>query len=117
VERIADAYRRMECFKNGTGDLIVADLEFHTGILRATNNQFLAALVGLIHAALKCTFEFSWQGAAHIQDDRLLQHKAIFEAIRDRDPERARDRMAELLRSSNDDVRGYLKQRGGAPAR
>ena len=117
VERIADAYRRMERFKNGTGDLIVADLEFHTGILRATNNQFLAALVGLIHAALKCAFEFSWQGAAHIQDDRLLQHKAIFEAIRDRDPERARDSMAELLRDSIEDVRGYLRQRGGVPAR
>ena len=117
VERIADAYRRMERFKNGTGDLIVADLEFHTGILRATNNQFLAALVGLIHAALKCAFEFSWQGAAHIQDDRLLQHKAIFEAIRNRDPEGARDRMAELLRDSIEDVRGYLRQRGGVPAR
>ena len=117
VERIADAYRRMERFKNGTGDLIAADLEFHTGILRATNNQFLAALVGLIHAALKCTFEFSWQGAAHIQDNRLLQHKAIFEAIRDRDPQRARDRMAELLRDSNEDVHGYLRQHGGAPAR
>ena len=117
VERIADAYRRMERFNNGTGDLIVADLEFHAGILRATNNQFLAALVGLIHAALKCTFEFSWQGAAHIQVERLLQHKAIFEAIRDRDPERARDRMAELLRDSSEDVRGYLRQRGGVPAR
>jgi DNA-binding FadR family transcriptional regulator len=117
VEQIADAYRSMERFKNGTGDLIVADLEFHTAILRSTNNRFLAAIVGLIHAALKCTFEFSWQGATHIRDDRLLQHKAIFEAIRDRNPERARDRMAELLRDSNEDVRGYLNARGGIPAR
>ena len=118
VARIADAYGRMERFKNGAGDLIGADLEFHTGILEATDNRFLAALAGLIHAALECTFRFSWQGAAQIQDDRLFQHKAIFEAIRDRDPERARGRMAELLRDSIEDVRQYLTQhRRAAPER
>jgi DNA-binding FadR family transcriptional regulator len=111
VARIADAYCRMERFKSGVGDLIGADLEFHTGILEATDNRFLGALAGLIHAALECTFRFSWQGAAHIQDDRLFQHKAIFEAIRDRDPKRAQKRMAELLRDSQEDVRQYLRQR------
>jgi DNA-binding FadR family transcriptional regulator len=108
VERIADAYRRMERFKSGAGDLIGADLEFHTGILEATDNRFLRSLGGLIHTALECTFRFSWQGAAHMQDNRLFQHKAIFEAIRDRDPDRAQNRMAELLRDSLEDVRKYL---------
>ena len=51
---------------------------------------------------------------ARIQDDRLHQHKAIFEAIRDRAPELARQRMAELLRDSIGDVREYLRQRGDA---
>jgi GntR family transcriptional regulator, galactonate operon transcriptional repressor len=111
IERIADAYHRMERFKNGAGDLIGTDLEFHMGILEVTGNRFLAALGGLIHAALECTFRFSWQGAAHIEDNRLFQHKAILEAIRDRDPERARDRMAELLRDSLEDVREYLRRR------
>ena len=83
IDRIADAYGRMERFKNGAGDLIGADLDFHMAILEATGNHFLAALGGLIHAALECTFRLSWQGAARIQDDRLHQHRAIFEAIRD----------------------------------
>jgi DNA-binding FadR family transcriptional regulator len=121
VERIAEAYGRMDRFKNGAGDLIGADLDFHMGILEATENPFLAALGGLIQTALECTFQLSWQGAARIQDDRLLQHRAIFEAIRDRAPELARDRMAELLRDSIGDVREYLRQRGeaaeSAPAR
>ena len=84
VERIAEAYDRMEQFKNGAGDLIGADLDFHMAILEASGNRFLAALGGLIHTALEGTFRLSWLGAARIQDDRLFQHKGIFEAIRER---------------------------------
>ena len=111
IDRIADAYGRMEQFKNGAGDLIGADLDFHTAILEATHNGFLAALGGLIHAALECTFRLSWQGAARIQDDRLFQHRGIFEAIRDGDAVLARSRMAELLSDSIEDVREFLRQR------
>ena len=111
VERIAEAYSRMDRFRHGQGDLIGADLDFHTGILEATGNPFLAALAGLIHAALECTFRLSWQGAARIQDDRLLQHRAILEAIRQGAPDLARDRMAELLRDSIEDVRQFLHER------
>ncbi len=120
IERIANAYSRMDRFKNGAGDLSGADLDFHMGILEATENPFLAALGGMIQAALECTFQLSWQGAARIQDDRLHQHFGIFEAIRDRAPELARDRMAELLRDSIGDVREFLRQReaaGSASAR
>lgn len=114
VDRIAEAYSRMDRFKNGAGDLTGADLDFHMGILEATENPFLAALGGLIHAALECTFKLSWQGAARIQDDRLHQHRAIFEAIRDNAPELAKERMAELLRDSIEDVREFLRQRDRA---
>jgi DNA-binding FadR family transcriptional regulator len=114
IDRIAEAYARMGRFKNGAGDLIGADLDFHMGILEATENPFLAALGGLIHAALECTFRLSWQGAARIQDDRLHQHKAIFEAIRDSAPELAKESMAELLRDSIEDVREFLRQRDKA---
>ena len=47
-------------------------------ILEATGNHFLAALGGLIHTALECTFRLSWSGAASIQDDRLEQHRRAF---------------------------------------
>ena len=112
VDRIAEAYGRMDRFKHGAGDLIGADLDFHMAILEATENRFLAALGGLIHVALECSFRLSWQGAARIQDDRLFQHKGVFEAIRDGEPELAKERMAELLRDSIEDVREYLRQRG-----
>jgi GntR family transcriptional regulator, galactonate operon transcriptional repressor len=116
VGQIAEAYGRMERFKSGAGDLIGADLDFHMAILKATGNHFLAALGGLIHAALEITFRLSWQGAARIQDNRLYQHRGIFEAIRDSAPELARDRMDELLTDSMSDVHEFLKQRGEATA-
>jgi GntR family transcriptional regulator, galactonate operon transcriptional repressor len=121
IERIAEAYRRMDLFKDGAGDLIGADLDFHMGILEGTGNHFLTALAGLIRTSLECTFELSWEGASKIQDDRLHQHQGILEAIRDGSPELARIRMTELLRDSIDDVRQYLRQRDAtgepAPAR
>ena len=117
IERIAEAYRRMDEFKDGAGDLIGADLDFHMGILEGTGNHFLTALGGLIRTSLECVFELSWEGASKIQDDRLHQHRAILEAISDGSPELARTRMTELLRDSIDDVRQYLKQRAaGEPA-
>ena len=111
IDRIADAYRRMEQFKDGAGDLIGADLDFHMGILEATGNHFLTALGGLIRTSLECTFELSWEGASRIQDDRLHQHQGILEAIRDGSPELAKIRMTELLSDSINDVLQYLKQR------
>ena len=114
IDRIADAYRRMDQFKDGAGDLIGADLDFHMSILEGTGNHFLTALGGLIRTSLECTFELSWEGASKIQDDRLHQHRAILEAIRDGSPELARTRMSELLRDSIGDVRQYLKQRAAA---
>jgi DNA-binding FadR family transcriptional regulator len=104
----------MDRFKEGAGDLIGADLDFHMSILEATGNHFLTALGGLIRTSLECTFELSWEGASRIQDDRLHQHRAIFEAIRDGSPERARVRMTELLGDSMNDVREYLRQRDAA---
>ncbi len=97
IDRIAEAYRRMDQFKDGAGDLIGADLDFHMGILDATGNHFLTALGGLIRTSLECTFELSWEGASRIQDDRLHQHRGIFEAISDGSPELAKIRMTELL--------------------
>lgn len=114
IERIAAAYRRMDEFKDGAGDLIGADLDFHMGILEGTGNHFLTALGGLIRTSLECTFELSWEGASKIQDARLHQHLAILEAIREGSPELARTRMTELLRDSIDDVRLYLKERDAA---
>jgi DNA-binding FadR family transcriptional regulator len=114
IERIAEAYGRMERFKDGAGDLIKADLDFHMRILEAARNHFLTALGGLIRTSLECVFELSWEGAAKIQDARLYQHRAILDAIRAGSPDLAKDRMTELLRDSINDVRVFLRTREAA---
>ncbi len=111
IEQIGTAFAEMERCKDGSGDLISADLRFHLGILNATNNHFIGALGSLIYAALTSTFKLSWEGAARIRDNRLAQHGAVFHAIRDGEPELARERMRALLTDSLGDVREFLHQR------
>ena len=112
IDRLAAALADMERFKDGAGDLVAADLQFHSLILDATGNRFISALGSLIHAALIGTFELSWEGAARMRDDRLNQHWAVYEAIRDGKPQEAEQRMGELLRDSIGDVREFLRNRG-----
>jgi GntR family transcriptional regulator, galactonate operon transcriptional repressor len=105
IKRIAEAFDRMERFRDGQAGLIEADLDFHMAILGATSNPFLTAFGSLIHASLQFAFRISWGGAARIQDARLHQHGLILAAIREGAPNRARRRMTELLRDSLDDAR------------
>ncbi len=98
----------MAAFKDGSGELIEADLDFHMGILRATGNPFLSALGGLIRASLYAAFRYSWEGAARIQDSRLSSIVLILEAICAGAPDVARERMRELLSDSLEDVRAFL---------
>jgi DNA-binding FadR family transcriptional regulator len=114
VARITDAFGRMERFRNGEGDLIGADVDFHVAILDATRNHFLAALGGLIQAALECSFRLTWIGAASIRDDRLEQHRGVLAAIEEGGPDLARARMVELLNDSYDDMRKFRESRGRA---
>ena len=110
IERIANAYADMQRNHDGTGDIIEADLQFHLAILEATGNLFIGALGGLIHAALVGSFKLGWDSPARMRESRLLQHRTVFEAIRDGDSDRARAAMTELLRDSINDVREYLKR-------
>jgi len=113
LARIAEAFARMERFRHGEGDLLGADLDFHVAILEATGNHFLAALGGLIQAALECGFRFSWLGKRRIQDDRLEQHRRILAAIEAGGVDLARACMIELLADTLDDLRRFRQRRGG----
>jgi len=117
LARIAEALDRMERSRNGAGDFIGSDVDFHVAILEATHNHFLTALGGLIRAALECSFRFAWIGAASILDDRLEQHRGVLAAIDDGGPELARARMVELLTDCFDDMRKFRESPGrAAPA-
>lgn len=101
---IEQAFRGMVAGRASERDLVAADLRFHMAILAATKNPFIGAFSSLIHAAMLSTFELSWRGAEIIKDERLEQHQAVLEAIKNGDPDRARDRMEALLDASIRDV-------------
>ena len=112
--RIGEAYAAMERGRTAQGHVIDADLQFHLAILEATGNYFVGALGSLIHAALLGSFKLGWSSPDGVRANRLEQHRLVFEAIRDAAPERARERMNELLRDSIGDVREFLRRRGQA---
>ncbi len=116
LKRISAAYADMERRKTGRGDLIGADVRFHKEILDATGNRLIGALGGLIETALVGTFKMGWRGVA-IKDERLLQHRAVLEAIAAHNPEEAQARMAQLLEDSAADVRRALEKDGRSKAR
>jgi DNA-binding FadR family transcriptional regulator len=109
VGRIAAAYEEMEQGRDGSGDLIGADVRFHQAILAATHNPMIAALGVMIHTALVGSFTLGWPSAATMSAVRFKQHRAILDAIRAHDAEDARACSAALLQVSMDDVRRALK--------
>lgn len=103
------AFTAMKANAGNENQLVDADFQFHLAILNATKNPFINAFSALIRAAMISTFELSWRGAEIIKDQRLAQHGAVADAIRDQEPARARVLMEELLDESIKDVSGALK--------
>ena len=80
-----------------------ADQQFHAVLLEATNNELLVSLSAGIAAAVRWTTYFKYR--QHRQPrDRIEEHRALFEAIADADPARAREATAVLVRQSLHDT-------------
>ena len=102
---IDNALAAMNRYATEDAALVEADFSFHVAILTATQNPFITAFSSLIRAAMLSVFEMSWRGAEVIKDHRLMQHEMVAVAIRDGQPELARQRMEELLDESIEDAR------------
>lgn len=94
LEALASVYRELERDFQSDELGVDADVRFHLCIYRATQNTVLShiasTLLGLLHRGQQVTREALF--AETVNKERLLQqHAAILEAIRARDPERARD--------------------------
>src|SRR5262249_48907194 len=75
--------------------VVDADITFHTTICKATGNRICERMFSAIHQAFKKGMEVTTQlgPASHT----LKFHKAIYRAIRLRQPDEARKRMTEHL--------------------
>jgi len=94
IQAMSQALEDMET-ANALGEIdkgVEADLQFHAAIARATENQnyqlFFSFLAELLRNGLKVSRRRSARIAGRPLDAQR-EHRAIFEAIRDEDPERA----------------------------
>ena len=89
-----------------------ADLAFHEAVLQATNNELLTSLFSVIETALGTYFVLSARNSANFKN-ALPQHFKVFEAIRRRQPEVARQAMLKMVSDSRSNIK---KQQSGRAA-
>ena len=88
VKQLAEA---LDANRASIGDqprFVETDLEFHFALARIANNPIFTSLMTAVGTWLGKQRVVSAQGGA-TQSDAYAQHEAIFEAIANRDPERA----------------------------
>lgn len=81
-----------------------ADLDFHERILECANNELMGSLFSVIDAALGAYFLLSAQTAVDFKYS-LPRHFAVYDAIRLRRPEMAREAMHGLIMDSRANIR------------
>jgi DNA-binding FadR family transcriptional regulator len=81
-----------------------ADLAFHETLLRATNNELMVSLFSVIETALGTFFLLSARNAANFKA-ALPHHGKVYEAIRRKQPEVARQAMLRMVGESRDNIR------------
>jgi DNA-binding FadR family transcriptional regulator len=86
----------------GSPEQIQADVQFHMVILSASRNPMLRSVGAMIESALSIAFKLGWRTV--MAEDAVLQHRAVYEAIRQRNGEEAFLAMRKLLRNSKGNV-------------
>lgn len=98
IEAIGAGLERMHAAERGQDDMLMADIAFHLAILRASRNPFYRQLQDVVNTALRISIRFTnrLQG----QGATIAEHARVYDAIRRRDPEGARQAMHMLVGDS-----------------
>jgi DNA-binding FadR family transcriptional regulator len=107
AEQLAAIDSALQAMRESTeiGQWVQADLDFHTAVLRATNNPLLMPLAAIIGSALEALLGATARSAGDFKRG-LPEHQKVFEAIKNGDAQSALHRMASLLA----DTRTLMKQ-------
>lgn len=109
VLHLFDCYEGMVNYINDADQAIQHDVRFHEALLEACGNPLLRSLSHSFGLLLRANFKISIQvDNAFIRN--LDDHKWIAEAIRDKDPERARQASAQLLHKNRSDMTAMQEQ-------
>jgi DNA-binding FadR family transcriptional regulator len=92
---IKAGYARMEAAEHGDDDPLEADIAFHIAILQASANPFYAQFRDVVTTALRTSIRFTNRFKGRTAS--LPQHKAVLDAVANRQPHEARAAMAALI--------------------
>jgi DNA-binding FadR family transcriptional regulator len=107
LEAIAQALRNMES-ANSIAQWVQADLEFHTAVLKATNNPLLMPLAAIIGSALESLLGVTARTSDNFKQ-ALPDHQKVFDAIRLQEPQNALHRMAGMLSDTRSLIRATIQ--------
>ena len=98
----------------GSGELgEKADWAFHMAIAEASQNPMLTSIMNSVSGMIVETMRETrriWLFSKQTTTEKLLaEHQAIFEAIRDQNPDAARARMLEHLTNVENVLRRYIR--------
>ncbi|CAM3576319.1 FadR/GntR family transcriptional regulator [Rahnella bruchi] len=85
---------------NSAAQFESGDLAFHTAVLRACHNPFLASVGNALSAAMLLSFKQTLEDDLQLTQEAVLQHRDLLEAIRLKQPDAARQCMRNLLLSA-----------------
>ena len=96
MEEIEIAQTRMEEEQSSIEDFVIADALFHRAIFRASNNEIMRAMEGLIFSALLSSIRLTNKDPRKNKES-ILFHRKVADAIIQRDADKAEARMESLL--------------------
>lgn len=103
IKELEDCHRDMIAAGDDADCFFKPDFRFHQIILRSVNNSLVQALGRIITQALEINLRLSL--AAPLGQQRSVpQHRAVLEAIRERNPEAAREATIRLINEAEEDV-------------
>ncbi len=109
LQKIEEAYFRMEEAQYGTDETFYSDLDFHQAILDASGNAFMDSFGTMIETALIRSFNVTTNRGEEYWQASLPMHKAVYLGIKEGNPERARFEMAALLNVTDEGAKSVLK--------
>ena len=87
--------QRMEAAERGEEDTLEADIAFHIAVLEASANPFFLQFRDTVATALRTSIRFTNRFKGRSAD--VAAHRAVFTAIQERDPQKARAAMSTII--------------------
>lgn len=102
IDALKIAFEGIRSRDRGSVEQIQADLSFHMSVLEASHNPLLRSAGSMIESGLVISFSLGWRTV--MGDDAVLQHRDVYESIRERNADGAYLAMRRLLRNAKGNV-------------